>query len=148
MDCVFFVTFSCVCQIYVAEVLIIHFCNYYHLRFLSPYEYQSEVNGGSTLDLDPAPDPYVGCNFLTLISGPLHPQLQTHLSHLSSCGVGGWESTRDLDPAPDPYLGCNFLTLISGPLHPQLQSHLCLTLAHVEDQLQNQLQIHIWVVPF
>ena len=29
---------------YVAEVLIVHFWNYYHLRFLSPYEYQSEVN--------------------------------------------------------------------------------------------------------
>ena len=37
----FFWTFSHVCQKYVAEVLIIHFCNYYHQRFLSPYEYQS-----------------------------------------------------------------------------------------------------------
>ena len=40
----FLFTFSCVCQIYVADVLIIHFCNYYHLRLLSPYEYQSEIN--------------------------------------------------------------------------------------------------------
>ena len=39
-----FKTFSRVCQIYVAEVLIIHFCIYYHLRFLSPYQYQSKVN--------------------------------------------------------------------------------------------------------
>ena len=28
-----FLSFSCVCWIYVAEVLIIFFCNYYHLRF-------------------------------------------------------------------------------------------------------------------
>ena len=40
----FFFNFSGVWQIYVAEVLIIHICKYYHLAFLSPYEYQSEVN--------------------------------------------------------------------------------------------------------
>ena len=40
----FFFTFSCVCQIYVSEVLIIHFSDYYHLRFVSPYEYQIEVS--------------------------------------------------------------------------------------------------------
>ena len=34
------------------------FCTYYHLRFLSPYDYQSEVNlGGPTLDMDLDPDP-------------------------------------------------------------------------------------------
>ena len=30
---------SCVCRIYVSEELITHFCNYYHLRFVLPYEY-------------------------------------------------------------------------------------------------------------
>ena len=51
----FFSTFSHVCLIYVAGVLIIHFCRYCHLRFLSPYEYQSEVNfWGSTSDPDPS----------------------------------------------------------------------------------------------
>ena len=76
----FFLTFSCVCQIHVDEVLIICFSNYYLLRFLSPYEYWSEVSfGGSTPDLDPAPDPYLGCNFLTLIQGPPCLQLQSHL---------------------------------------------------------------------
>ena len=39
-----FLSFSCVCRIYVSEVLIMHFCNYYHLRFVSPYEYKIEVN--------------------------------------------------------------------------------------------------------
>ena len=67
-------TFSHVCQIYIAVLLIIHFCNYYHLRDLSPYEYQSEVNfGGST------PDPYLCFNFLTLIKGPPQLQLWFHL---------------------------------------------------------------------
>ena len=28
-----FLMFSCACQVYVAEVPIIHFCNYYHLMF-------------------------------------------------------------------------------------------------------------------
>ena len=64
----FEVFFSHVCQVYIAEVLVTHFCNYYHLRFLSPYEYKSEVNfGESTLDPDQAPYPYLGCNFFTLI---------------------------------------------------------------------------------
>ena len=76
----FFLTFSCVCQIHVDEVLIICFSNYYLLWFLSPYEYWSEVSfGGSTPALDPAPDPYLGCNFLTLIQGPPCLQLQSHL---------------------------------------------------------------------
>ena len=41
-----FLSFSCVCQIYVAEVVIIHFFNHYHQKFLSPYDYQREVNFG------------------------------------------------------------------------------------------------------
>ena len=36
--------FSHICQIYVVELLIIHFCRHCHLRFLSSYDYQSEVN--------------------------------------------------------------------------------------------------------
>ena len=49
------------------------FCNYYYLRFLSPYKYQSEsifVGGGSTIDLDPAWDPYLGCT--------LWPEFRVH----------------------------------------------------------------------
>ena len=42
----FFKTFSYECQIYVAEVLIIHFCNYYHQRLSSPCEYQSGIELG------------------------------------------------------------------------------------------------------
>ena len=34
---------------------------------------------GSTPDLDPAPDPSLGSNFLTLIMGPLHLWLQSYL---------------------------------------------------------------------
>ena len=88
VNSIFLKTFSCVCQIYVAEVLIIHFSNYYLLRILSPYEYWSEVSfGGSTPDLDPAPDPYLGCNFMTLIQGPpLSPAPVPSMSHLRSCG--------------------------------------------------------------
>ena len=39
---------SCVCRIYVSVELIIHFCNYYHLRFVLPYENQiwSQFLGG------------------------------------------------------------------------------------------------------
>ena len=39
-------TFPHVCQIYVTEVLFIHFCNYYHLKILPVYEFQNEVNFG------------------------------------------------------------------------------------------------------
>ena len=96
----FFLTFSCVCQIYVDEVLIICFSNYYLLRILSPYEYWSEVSfGGSTPDLDPAPDPYLDCNFLTLIQGPPCLQLQSHLClTLDHVGVnsGSGSSSRSI----------------------------------------------------
>ena len=63
-----------VCQIDVVEVLIKHFCNYYHLRFLSPYEYQSEVNFGGQLQIQlwihicVAP-----------LKVPIHLWLQSHL---------------------------------------------------------------------
>ena len=51
-----------------AKVLIIDFLQLIPPEVLSPYEYQREVNfGGLTLDPDPASDPYLGCNFLTLI---------------------------------------------------------------------------------
>ena len=76
------------------------FSNYYLLRFLSPYEYWSEVSfGGSTPDLDPAPDPYLGCNFLTLIQGPPCLQLQSHLClTLDHVGVnsGSGSSSRSI----------------------------------------------------
>ena len=56
-----FFNFSHVCQIYVAEVLIIHFYRNCHLRFLSPYEYQSQVNFWG---VNPSPDSYSCSTFL------------------------------------------------------------------------------------
>ena len=41
---------------------------------VSPY-----IMWGSTPDLDPAPDPCLGSNLLTLITGPLHLWLQSYL---------------------------------------------------------------------
>ena len=70
-----FLAFSCICQIYVAEVLIIHFYNYYHLRFLSPYEYQSEVK---------------------FLRGQLQIWIQLHI-HI-------WVVTFDLNLGPTPSL--------------------------------------------
>ena len=59
-----FLTFSCVCQIYVAEVLIIHYCSYCHLRF---YHHISTKVGsifkGGQLHLCITPDPYSCCIF-------------------------------------------------------------------------------------
>ena len=65
VNSIFKKTFSCVCQIHVAEVLIIHFLQLLPSKVFFHYEYQSEVNfcGGSTPDLDPAPDPYLHCTF-------------------------------------------------------------------------------------
>ena len=60
--------------------------------------------GGLTLDLDPAPDPYLGCTFKLILGSTLAPV--PSMSHLSSSWWGG--STPDLDPAPDPYLGYTF----------------------------------------
>ena len=55
--------FTSILDMYVTEVLVIHFLQILPSNFLSPYENQSEANffQGST------PDPYLGCNFLTLI---------------------------------------------------------------------------------
>ena len=91
--------------------------------------------------------------------GQLHLWLQSHLclTILRVNSISGYSpiyvwpeimcrSTLVLDSAPDPYLGCTF----EGQLHLWLKSHLCLTLDHVEGQLQMwiQFQIHICVVPF
>ena len=55
----FFNFFLYVCKINVAEVLIIYFCNYYHVRF---YHHMStkvkSIFGWSTPSLAPAVDPY------------------------------------------------------------------------------------------
>ena len=60
-----FFTFSFVCKIYVAEVLIIHFLQLPPSKVLVSCEYKSEVTfgGGSTPDPDSVPDPYLGCTF-------------------------------------------------------------------------------------
>ena len=70
---------------------------------------------GSTLDLDPAQDPYLGCTFwpeFKLNSGsgssPIYVSPEVIV-------VGG--STPDLDPALDPYLACT--------LWPEFMIHLC-----------------------
>ena len=121
----FLLTFSCVCQIYVADVLIIHFCNYYHLRFLSPYEYQSEGNLGSTLDQDPTPHPYLGCTLYLNLGSNLALALIPFMSHLSSLwlGVHSGPSSSPISVSPKLILG------------DQLQ-------------IQIQLQINILVVLF
>ena len=101
------------------------------------------VFGGSTSDLDPAPDPYLGCIFLTLIEDPLYLWLQSHLC-LTLDHVEGQ---------------CKILIQFwiyicvvpfEGPPHLWLLYHLCLTLDHVEGQCKIWIQfwIYICVVPF
>ena len=87
-----FLNFSHVCQIYVAGVLIIHFCRYCHLRCLSPYEYQSEVNfGGST----PSPDSYLCCTF----SGSTQSLVPVpYMSHIRWRGVSSMSSFTSIQP--------------------------------------------------
>ena len=59
---------------------------------------------GSTLDLDPAPDPYLCCTFWPEIRGGqgVHSRSISGQPEL----IGG--STPDPDPALDPYLCCTF----------------------------------------
>ena len=85
------------------------FCTYYHIRFLSPYKYQSEVNFGGQLQ--------VQMQFhIHIWVVTFWPKFRVH----SGTGSGpiyvppylNWRSTPDLDPAPDSYLDCNFFTLI------------------------------------
>ena len=61
-----FNTFSCVCQIYVAEVLIMHFCILVLSKtFTTIWVPKWDNFGGLTPDPDPVP--YLGCKFSTLI---------------------------------------------------------------------------------
>ena len=116
-----FFNFSCVCQIYVAEVLIIHFLHDYHLWFLSP-EYQSEIDfcGRSTLALvsslshlcslwwwgGSVPPPVLSLSHLSSLWWGSTLALVPSLSHLSSLWWWCGGSTPDLDL--DPYFGCTF----------------------------------------
>ena len=86
VNSVFFLTFSCVYQTYVAEVLIIHFCYYYHLRFMSLYESWGEVIfcwGRLTLALAPVESVLSHLSLLwggsTTVPAPV-----SSMSHLSS----------------------------------------------------------------
>ena len=71
-----FETFSHGYQIYISEVLIIHFCRYCHLRILSPYDtkLRSIFWGGQWFNS------ISGSIFvLYLLKGPLHFWLQCHI---------------------------------------------------------------------
>ena len=92
--------------------------------------------GGSTPDLDPSPDPYLGCNFWEST-----PSLAAvpYMSHLRSCGGQPWIWI---------HLQIHiWVVLFESPLHLWLQSHLCLTLDHVGGQLWIwiHLKIHILI---
>ena len=83
-----FFALSHVCHIYIPEVLIIHFCNYYNLRFLSTYQYQSEIIfGGVNSGSGASSRSIFGLQCFDLNLGPtLVPALFTSMSHLSSLG--------------------------------------------------------------
>ena len=86
-----FFMFSCVCQIYVCEEQIIQFCNHYHLKFVSPCEYQIEINfWGSTLETDYTPDPYLGGTFDLNLEFTLALALVPYISQLSWLWLLWW----------------------------------------------------------
>ena len=98
---------------------------------LAPVSSMSHLSssGGSTPDLDPAPDPYLGCTFDLNFGSNLSPAQGPSMSHL--CSSEG--STLDQDPAPDPYMGCTFwpeFSLYWYHVNPMLSSKLNL-LSHI-----------------
>ena len=113
MSSCFFLTFSCICQIYIAEVLIVHFLELYHLRFFNILVPKwGQFCEGST----PNPDPYLCCTFWDSTPSPAPVP---SMSHLRLCGG----STPDLDP----YLCCTFWgsTLSLAPVPSMSHLRLC-----------------------
>ena len=95
--------------------------------------------GGSNLDLDPDPDPYLGCTFwgstLSLAPVPSMSHLRLWWGVNSGCRSSSIFGLKSF-----------YLNLGSTPsLSP---GHLFHTLGHVWGQLKIQLQIHMCVVPF
>ena len=98
--------------------------------------------GGSTLDPIPTPDPYLGCNFLTLMR--VHSVSSSSPIYVSPKIMYGG-STLDLDPAPDPYLCC---TLWGSTSH--LRSCGAIVLSMKDPMLSSKLNIssHISVYQY
>ena len=99
-----FLIFSHACQIYVSEVLIIHFCRYCHLRLLSPWVW-SEVNIVGQLHLQINLHLWIHIHVLSF-EGPLHLQFQSHMSHLRWWGVNSVSGSTSVQP-----------DLVGGQLH-------------------------------
>ena len=103
----FLKTFSCICQIYVAEVLIIHFCNNYHLRFYHHMstKVRSIFWGINSRSRSSSRSIFVLYLFdLNLVSTPSLAKVHLCLTLAYVCRG----STLDLDLAPDPNKCCTF----------------------------------------
>ena len=117
----FLYNFSHVCQIYVAEGLIMHFCNYYHLRFLSPYGYQSEVNfcaGQLQIHTWLQIHIWVEVFDLNLGSTPALAQVPSisHLSSLWQWRVHSGSSSGPISVSPELIVGVYSRKMQSTPL--------------------------------
>ena len=92
----FFLTFSHICQIYVAEVLIVHFSRYCHPSVISPYEHKSEVNFQGLNSISGSISRSILFFFTFWGSTPSLLPVQ-YMSHLRWWGRG---SPPFLDPSP------------------------------------------------